>query len=138
MLLDVRDRDVLLLDDIFDTGKTLKQIAEHMKRLGAKSLRTAVLLRKSGTQLVEFEPDYVAFSIPDEFVVGYGLDYEDQYRNLPYVASMEDHDLKAHRSILTKRILVAAPRCGHGAMMDRFESCIGQSLWCDKDTGSRW
>lgn len=99
MLLDVRDRDVLLLDDIFDTGKTLKQIAEHMKRLGAKSLRTAVLLRKSGTQLVEFEPDYVAFSIPDEFVVGYGLDYEDQYRNLPYVASMEDHDLKAHRSI---------------------------------------
>lgn len=98
-MLDLQGRDVLLLDDIFDTGKTLVQIIEYVRQAGAKSIRTAVLLRKSGTQTVQYEPDYVAFAIPDEFVVGYGLDYEDQYRNLPFVAALDEADLQAHRAI---------------------------------------
>ena len=98
-MLDIEGRDVLLVDDIFDTGKTLVDVVSHMKKSKPKSVRTAVLLRKKGTQTVEFEPDFVAFSIPDEFVVGYGLDYEDQYRNLPYVAALESADLEAHRTI---------------------------------------
>ncbi len=99
MMLDIQDRDVILVDDIFDTGKTLSEIVQRMNLLSPKSIRTAVLLRKEGTQVVSFEPDYVAFKIPDEFVVGYGLDYEDQYRNLPYVCALEQKDLEAHRSI---------------------------------------
>ncbi len=99
MMLDITGRDVLLIDDIFDTGKTLSTIVQRMHEMGPTSVRTAVLLRKTGTQVVAFEPDFVAFSIPDEFVVGYGLDYEDQYRNLPYVAAMEEKDLEVHRSI---------------------------------------
>jgi hypoxanthine phosphoribosyltransferase len=83
---DVRDRHVLLLDDILDTGQTLHYLAAHIRGLGAQSLRVAVLLRKRGRQKVPFEPDYCGFDIPDAFVVGYGLDYNDEYRQLPHVA----------------------------------------------------
>ena len=82
---DVAGRDVLLLDDILDTGHTLSTLVERMKDRGASSVRTAVLLRKIGRQEVAIEPDYCGFTIPDEFVVGYGLDYNDDYRHLPYV-----------------------------------------------------
>ena len=90
---DVVGRDVWLVDDIFDTGHTLVQVIAHMEKLGANSVRTAVLLRKEGRQEVEYQPDIVGFDIPDEFVVGYGLDYEDAYRNLTYIAAMESEDL---------------------------------------------
>ncbi len=83
---DVRGRHVLLLDDILDTGRTLHTIAGHIRELGAASVRVAVLLRKQGRQQVAFEPDHCGFDIPNEFVVGYGLDYNDEYRNLPYIA----------------------------------------------------
>jgi hypoxanthine phosphoribosyltransferase len=83
---DVRDRHVLLLDDILDTGQTLDYLSRHLNGLGAASLRTAVLLRKLGRQKVPFEPDYCGFEIPDAFVIGYGLDYNDEYRHLPHVA----------------------------------------------------
>jgi hypoxanthine phosphoribosyltransferase len=82
---DVNGRDVLLLDDILDTGQTLSALVQHIKDLGAKTVRTAVLLRKIGRQVVPVEPDYCGFKIPDEFVVGYGLDYDDDYRHLPYI-----------------------------------------------------
>jgi hypoxanthine phosphoribosyltransferase len=82
---DVNGRDVLLLDDILDTGLTLSALVQHITDRGAKSVRTAVLLRKIGRQVVSVEPDYCGFTIPDEFVVGYGLDYNDDYRHLPYV-----------------------------------------------------
>ena len=86
MLPDLRGRDVLLLDDILDTGQTLAYLVRHLHGLGAASVKAAVLLRKTGRQRVPVEPDYCGFDIPDAFVVGYGLDYNDEYRHLPYIA----------------------------------------------------
>ena len=87
---DVRGRDVLLLDDILDTGQTLGYLVKHMETLGARSVRVAVLLRKRGRQQVHLEPDYCGFDIPDTFVVGYGLDYNDEYRHLPFVGVLSE------------------------------------------------
>jgi hypoxanthine phosphoribosyltransferase len=83
---DVQGRDVLLLDDILDTGHTLATLKLRMADRGAARVRTAVLLRKIGRQEVAIEPDYCGFTIPDAFVIGYGLDYNDDYRHLPHVA----------------------------------------------------
>jgi hypoxanthine phosphoribosyltransferase len=85
---DVRGRHVLLLDDILDTGQTLAHLVGHVRELGPLSVRVVVLLRKRGRQQVALEPDYFAFDIPDVFVVGYGLDHNDEYRNLPHIAVM--------------------------------------------------
>ena len=87
---DVTGRDVLLLDDILDTGHTLAALVQHIEDRGAASVRTAVLLRKIGRQVVPLEPNYCGFVIPDAFVVGYGLDYNDDYRHLPYVGVLRD------------------------------------------------
>ncbi len=87
---DVAGRDVLLLDDILDTGHTLAALLRWMSERSAKTVRTAVLLRKLGRQQVHLEPDYCGFMIPDAFVVGYGLDYNDDYRHLPYVAVLDE------------------------------------------------
>jgi hypoxanthine phosphoribosyltransferase len=95
MMIDVANRDVLLVDDIFDTGKTLDHISGMMGEYGASSVRTAVLLHKRRDHVVEMRPDFVAFEIPDEFVVGYGLDYLDMYRNLPYLAVLEPAEIEA-------------------------------------------
>jgi hypoxanthine phosphoribosyltransferase len=92
-MLDIEDRDVLLIDDIFDTGKTLVRVSERLLSMRPRSLRTAVFLNKQGTSTVTQTPDYSVFDIPNEFVVGYGLDYEDHYRNLPYVGVLEEVDL---------------------------------------------
>ena len=86
---DVADRDVLLLDDIFDTGQTLSHLLQVVSQLRPRSLRSAVLLWKEGRQTVDVTPDYHCFKIPDAFVVGYGLDYNDDYRHLPYVAVLD-------------------------------------------------
>lgn len=93
MMLDVAQRDVLVVDDIFDTGHTLVQVVRQLQHLEPTSVRTAVLLRKRGRQEVEMVPDFIGFDIPDEFVVGYGLDYQDQYRNLRWLAALEPADL---------------------------------------------
>lgn len=90
LLPDLRGRHVLLLDDILDTGQTLAHLRQHLQGLGLASLRIAVLLRKVGRQQVNVEADYRGFDIPDAFVVGYGLDYNDEYRHLPYIAVMQD------------------------------------------------
>ena len=90
---DIRDRNVLLVDDIFDTGHTLEKTIAKLWELNPASVRSAVLLRKVGRQEVTAQPDFVAFEIPDEFVVGYGLYYRDEYRNLPYLAALEPGDL---------------------------------------------
>lgn len=93
LLPDIQNRDVLLVDDIFDTGKTLIALIEQLKTFKPTSVRTAVLLRKHGRKAVTMEPDHVAFEIPNAFVVGYGLDYHDAYRNLPYLGALEDHEI---------------------------------------------
>ena len=95
LMLDISDRDVLLVDDIFDTGHTLVQVIERMRAMGPSSIRSAVLLAKQGRQEVDAKPDFAGFQIPDEFVVGYGLDYGDLYRNLPYVAALDPEDIEA-------------------------------------------
>lgn len=82
---DVADRDVLLVDDILDTGRTLVRLIELLGTLRPRSIRTAVLLWKRPRTVVELQPDYVCFEIPDEFVVGYGLDYAGEFRHLPYI-----------------------------------------------------
>ncbi|NOY43231.1 MAG: hypoxanthine phosphoribosyltransferase [Planctomycetes bacterium] len=96
LMIDISGRDVLLVDDIFDTGRTLTRVIEKMHEFGPNSIRSAVLLQKEGRVEVDYIPDFTAFNIPDEFVVGYGLDYEDMYRNLPYLAALEPADLEKH------------------------------------------
>ncbi len=89
----VRGRNVLLVDDIFHTGHTLWELIPQIDDLGATSVRSAVLLEKQGQCQVALKPDFVGFQIPNEFVVGYGLDFHDRYRNLPYVAALEPAEL---------------------------------------------
>ncbi|QDV24709.1 hypoxanthine phosphoribosyltransferase [Aureliella helgolandensis] len=96
MMLDVKDRDVLVVDDIFDTGKTLEAVMECIAEMQPLSLSSAVLLHKKERQQVSLVPDFVAFNIPDEFVVGYGLDYQDLYRNLPFLAVLEPAEIEAN------------------------------------------
>lgn len=83
--LEVENRHVLIIDDILDTGKTLFMITEIFQRLSPKSLHTCVLLNKKGRREVPFEADFVGFTITDQFVVGYGLDFAERYRNLPCI-----------------------------------------------------
>ena len=83
---DVRDKDVLLIEDIVDTGITLNYIRERMLMKGPKSLKICTLLDKKERREVEVPIDYVGFEIPNEFVVGYGLDYDNKFRNLPYIS----------------------------------------------------
>lgn len=91
---DVAGRDVLLIDDIFDTGCTLNTLLELLQSAGPRSVRTAVLLWKEGTQTVPLRPDFVGFKIPNEFVVGYGLDHNQNHRHLPHIAVLEPNELE--------------------------------------------
>jgi hypoxanthine phosphoribosyltransferase len=89
----IQGRNVLLVDDIFDTGHTLWELIPQIDELGPSTVRSAVLLQKEGRCEVPMKPDFVAFQIPNEFVVGYGLDYHDHYRNLPYLAVLEPNEI---------------------------------------------
>jgi hypoxanthine phosphoribosyltransferase len=89
--LDIANRHVLLIDDILDTGKTLSVVVDLIKRENPASVRTCVLLDKKGRREVEFEADFVGFEIPDRFVVGYGLDFAERYRNLPCIGILKPH-----------------------------------------------
>ncbi|MEO8271698.1 MAG: phosphoribosyltransferase family protein, partial [Aureliella sp.] len=80
---------------IFDTGSTLQAVMQCISEMRPHSVASAVLLHKVGSQKVEMLPDFVAFKIPNEFVVGYGLDYQDLYRNLPYLAVLEPSEIEA-------------------------------------------
>jgi len=79
---------VLLIDDILDSGSTLRAVTTELEKRGPATMHTCVLLRKQRDQAMSFPIDYVAFDIPDEFVVGYGLDFDDQYRNLPQIVTL--------------------------------------------------
>ena len=89
--LDVRGRDVLLVDDILDTGRTMTRVLEKLRVLGPRRIKTCVLLNKPARRVEKVEADYVGFDIPDYFVVGYGLDYRERYRNLPFVGVLHPH-----------------------------------------------
>jgi hypoxanthine phosphoribosyltransferase len=84
--MDLAGADVLIVDDILDTGRTLCFARQHLQRLGAHSVRTCALLDKPARRIVPLEADYIGFTIEDRFVVGYGLDYDGRYRELPHIA----------------------------------------------------
>ena len=85
----IKDKDVLVVEDIVDSGRTLSYLMEMLKDRGPKSLRLCTLLDKPDRRVVDVNVDYTGFQIPDEFVVGYGLDYDQKYRNLPYIGVVE-------------------------------------------------
>ncbi len=87
-----RGCDVIVVDDIFDTGLTLKSVVAHLREKGAEKVKTCVLLRKEGSSRVVMEPDYCGAVIPDAFIVGYGLDYNEQYRELPYIKILAEDE----------------------------------------------
>jgi hypoxanthine phosphoribosyltransferase len=89
LTLDIAKRDVLVIDDILDTGKTLKLVKELVLELKPASCRTCVLLDKKARREVDLEADFVGFEIPDKFVVGYGLDFAERYRNLPGIGVLK-------------------------------------------------
>lgn len=93
--LDVRDRDVLVVDDILDTGLTLVKICEKIQKLQPRSVRFCTLLGKDVPHRGNPHADYVAFHIPNRFVVGYGLDYQERYRNLPCVGTLRTEAIAA-------------------------------------------
>jgi hypoxanthine phosphoribosyltransferase len=92
--LDVRGRDVLLVDDILDTGKTLSRVLGKLNALKPSRIKTCVLLNKAARRIEPVVADYVGFEIPDFFVVGYGLDFAERYRNLPFVGVLHPHVYK--------------------------------------------
>lgn len=81
----IKDRNVLVIEDIVDSGRTLSYLLEMLKDRGPKDVRLCTLLDKPDRRVVDVNVNYVGFEIPDEFVVGYGLDYDQKYRNLPYI-----------------------------------------------------
>lgn len=91
LTLDVSNRHVLLIDDILDTGKTISLVTEQISKLHPASIRTCMLLDKRGRREVDFHADFVGFEIPDKFVVGYGLDFAERYRNLPCIGVLKAH-----------------------------------------------
>ena len=86
----IRGRNVIVVEDIVDTGQTLHMVCAMLKKEGPKSLRVASLLDKPSRRVVDFKADYVGFEIPDKFVVGWGLDYNQKYRELPYIGFIKE------------------------------------------------
>lgn len=90
---DIRDsiegKDVLIVEDIIDTGRTLTYLKEYLKQKNPNSLKIATMLSKPSRRIMELDVDYIGFSIEDKFVIGYGLDYNEKYRNLPYIGYIE-------------------------------------------------
>ncbi len=85
----IEGRDVLIVEDVLDSGLTLTYLMRNLSSRGPNSIKMVALLHKEGKQETDLRPDYVGFSCPDEFVVGYGLDYAEKYRNLPYIGILK-------------------------------------------------
>ncbi len=91
----IKDKDVIVVEDVVDSGRTLSYLLEMLKARGPRSLRLCTLLDKPSRRVMDVKVDYTGFEIPDEFVVGYGLDYAQKYRNLPYIGIVHpDEDEK--------------------------------------------
>ena len=87
---DIKDKHILIVEDIIDTGKTLAYLKDILSRRGAASVGICTFLDKPDRRTTDVKIDYLGFSIPDEFVVGYGLDYAEMYRNFPYVGALKE------------------------------------------------
>lgn len=87
--IDLNGYDILLVEDILDSGRTLKYVTDILRTRGANSIKIVTLLDKPERRVADVTPDYVGCDVPDEFVVGYGLDYDQKYRNLPYIGSLK-------------------------------------------------
>ncbi len=87
--IDLAGYDVLLVEDILDSGRTLDYVSKMLSARGASSISIVTLLDKPERRVVDLKPDYVGADVPDEFVVGYGLDYDQEYRNLPYIGALK-------------------------------------------------
>lgn len=94
MKLDLKDsiqgKDVIVIEDIIDTGRTLKYLVEYLELKKPNSIKLCTLLNKEERRVCDVKVDYIGFDIPDEFVIGYGLDYDEKYRNLPYIGYFEN------------------------------------------------
>lgn len=90
----VKNRNILIVEDIIDTGRTLDAVNKHLKTKGAKEIKTVALLDKPSRRLVDIHAEYVGFEIADHFVIGYGLDFNQKYRNLPYVGILKEEMYK--------------------------------------------
>jgi hypoxanthine phosphoribosyltransferase len=112
--LDVRGRDVLLVDDILDTGRTLYRVLGKLRALKPRRIKTCVLLNKAARRVEAVQADYVGFEIPDFFVVGYGLDFAERYRNLPFVGVLHPHVYKQ----ASQQVKPARPRKARGPHRD--------------------
>ena len=86
---DLAETDILIVEDIIDSGRTLSYLVDYLKLKGARSVKTVTMLDKPDRRQVDFQPDYRGKVIPDEFVVGYGLDYAEKYRALPYIGILK-------------------------------------------------
>lgn len=86
---DITGKNVLIVEDIVDTGRTLAYVKKYLESKNPKSVKICTMLNKKERRVVELNPEYVAFDIPDKFVIGYRLDYDEKYRNLPYVGYLE-------------------------------------------------
>jgi hypoxanthine phosphoribosyltransferase len=105
---DIADRHVLVVEDIVDTGKTLSYLVENLKARQPASLSVCALLDKPDRRLVPINVDYVGFEIPDKFVVGYGLDFAEGYRNLPYVGVLKEH---LYKEVLIRGAILKQMNC---------------------------
>ncbi len=85
----IEGKDVIVVEDIIDTGRTLTHVLEYLKRKNPNSIKIATMLSKPSRRVMELNVDYTGFSIEDKFVIGYGLDYNEKYRNLPYIGYIE-------------------------------------------------
>lgn len=88
---DITNKNIVIVEDIIDSGLTLHFLRDHLKMHKPKSIKICTLLDKPERRRVDLPVDYVGFSIPDEFIVGYGIDYAQKYRNLPYIATVEEY-----------------------------------------------
>ena len=84
------DKDIIIVEDIIDTGKTINYLVKYLKDMGARSIKVCSILDKPSKRILNFNANYIGFEIEDKFVIGYGLDYNQDYRNLPYIGYIDD------------------------------------------------
>ena len=89
LLSDIKNKNIILIEDIIDTGKTMNYLIPYLKKMKPNSIKVCTLLDKPSKRIIPFDADYVAFEVDDKFIVGYGLDFNEDYRNLDYVGYIE-------------------------------------------------